>query len=332
MKITMKSIAEESGVSVATVSHVINGTKKISEEKYQKVMEIVRKHNYVPNFSARNLRQQTTKTAGLVVPSFPDNYVTGYINGIGNRARELDYNLLFVNTNEDSEYEKKAIQLLHSRMADGIILSPSSSNADYLTKYIQEDYPIVLISRYDPKLKSLPWVTADDLQAGYDATVHLIRHGHKRIGVIYAVPNITPTNDRIEGYKKALREFNIPFNESYLKLGYATVEGGKRAAMSLLKKEKDITALFILSDLMTIGVISACQEIGVRIPDDLALIGFGDFASAPIIDPPITNINLPPDTIGRTAFDVLINKINNPTYNKHIQLPASLIVRKSCGC
>ncbi|RBW68375.1 LacI family DNA-binding transcriptional regulator [Bacillus taeanensis] len=332
MKVTMKQIAKESGVSIATVSHVINGTKRISEEKHQKIMEIIKKYNYVPNFSAKNLRQQSTKTAGLIVPSFPDSYVTGYINGIQDRARELDYNLLFVNTNEDTEYEKKTVNLLHSKMVDGIILSPTSMDARYLDRLIEEDFPVVLISRYDPRLKNTPWVTPEDFQAGYDATTHLIQHGHEKIGLIYAVPNVTPTIHRIDGYKRALEQHNIPFNENYLELGYATVDGGASAARALLNRQPDITALFILSDLMTIGVISACKELTLRIPEDIALIGFGDFASAKIIDPPVTNINLPPDTIGKTAFDVLINKINNPSYNKHIQLPTSLIIRKSCGC
>lgn len=332
MKVTMKGIANEAGVSVATVSHVINGTKNISEEKYKKVMSVIKKYDYVPNSTAKNLRQQSTKTAGLIVSSFPDAYVTGFVNGVEDRARELGYNLLFVNTNENHEYEEETIKLLHSKMVDGIILSPTSSNIEYLRKITDKHFPIVLVNRYDPEQKNVPWVTGDDFQAGYDATCHLIKHGHEKIGVIYAVPNVTTTMERIEGYKAALKEFGFSFNEDYLELGYATVEGGANAAKSLLNREKDITAIFILSDLMTIGAISAIKQLSYKIPDDIALIGFGDFPSAKIIDPPVTNVVLPPDTIGKTAFDILLNKINNPEYNKHIQLPASLIIRKSCGC
>ncbi|QHZ48469.1 LacI family DNA-binding transcriptional regulator [Bacillus sp. NSP9.1] len=332
MKITMKRIAEECGVSVATVSHVINGTKHISEEKYRKITEVINKYHYVPHFSAKNLRQQRTKTAGLIVPSFPDSYVTGYINGIGNRARELGYSLLFINTNEDSDYERETVNLLHSNMVDGIILSPTSTHNDYLQPYIDKNFPIVLLSRHDPKLTSLPWVTADDYQAGYDATLHLINHGHERIGVIYAVPDISPTINRVEGYKAALSEYNISYNEDYLAKGFATVEGGEKAVISLLKEQENLTALFILSDLMTIGAVAACKKLGLKIGEDIAIIGFGDFDSAKILDPPITNISVSPDIIGKTAFDLLMNKINNPKYNRHIQLPSSLVVRKSCGC
>lgn len=332
MKVTMKDIAKESGVSIATVSHVINGTKHISEEKHDKIMSVIQKYNYIPNSTAKNLRQQSTKTAGLIIPSFPDSYVTGYINGIGNRARELNYNLLFVNTNEDSQYEQETVNLLYSKMVDGIILSPTSSNIDYLNPFIERDFPVVLFNRYDPALDSLPRVTADDHQAGYDATNHLLKHGHKKIGIIYAVKDITPTNHRVEGYKEALEQFGLPFEESCIELGHATVDGGGTAAKILLERHKDMTALFILSDLMTVGAISACKQMGRKIPADVAVIGFGDFAGAAIIDPPVTNVSLPPDIIGRTAFDLLINKINNPNYKAHIQLPTSLMIRKSCGC
>lgn len=328
----MKDIAREANVSVATVSHVINGTKHITEEKYNKVMSIINKYNYIPNSTAKNLRQQSTKTAGLVVSSFPDSFVTAMVYGVEERAREMGYDLMLVNTNEDALYEEKTINLLYSKMVDGIILSPTSKNAGYLKKYTDQNYPIVLVNRYDPNIQNAPRVTGDNYQTGFDATLHLLNHGHKKIGVIFSVPNVTTTLDRITGYKDALAIHNIPFDEKLLELGYATVKGGANALHSLLNRDKDITAIFILNDLMTIGAISKLKELSMRIPEDIALIGFGDFPSADILDPPVTNIVLPPEIIGRTAFDVLLSKINNPNYLKYIELPPSLIVRKSCGC
>lgn len=332
LKITMKDIAREANVSVATVSHVINGTKHITEEKHNKIMELIQKYNYSPNITAKNLRQQTTKTAGLIVSSFPDSFITEMVYGVEERARELGYNLLLINTNEDIEYEEKTINLLHSKMVDGIILSPTSNNIPYVNQFIDENFPIVLVNRYDPKITKLPRVTGDNFQTGYDATMHLLKHGHKKIGLIYSVPNVSTTIDRIKGYKAALQKYNLPFVESYLEVGYATVQGGANAVDSLLAREPDITALFILNDLMTIGVIKKAKELSLNIPKDLAIIGFGDFASSEIIEPPVTNIVLPPAVIGRTAFDALISKINNSDYIKHIELPPTLIVRKSCGC
>lgn len=332
MKVTMKDIAKEANVSTATVSHVINGTKQISEEKYRKIKSIISKYNYVPNSTAKNLRKNKTLTAGLVVSSFPDSFITGMVYGIEERAREMGYQILLVNTNENKSYEEETINLLHSKMVDGIILSPTSSDIGYLNNYTNDNFPIVLVNRYDPIAKNTPRVTGDNYQTGYDATAHLLNHGHRRIGIIYAVPNVSTTRDRIRGYKNALAKYNLPFNDSYLELGYATVKGGERAAKSLLQREKDISAIFILNDLMTIGVIARLKKQSVRIPEDIAIIGFGDFASADIIDPPVTNIILPPDTIGKTAFDVLLSKINNSDYSKHIELPPSMIIRKSCGC
>jgi LacI family transcriptional regulator len=335
MKVTMKEIAEEVGVSVTTVSHVVNGTKKISDKTRERIIEIIEKHNYVPNYSAKNLRNRSTKTAGLVVPSVPDSYVTGYINSISKRAKEMGYNLLLVNTDEDLDYEKETLKLFQSNMVDGIILSPSARITDstsYNSELINSSLPIVLISRYHDSLKNVPFVTQDDFQAGYDATRHLLEHGHKHIGIIYAVDGISPTWDRVEGYKTALAEYGISFNENYLALGNATVEGSRKATKSLLKKNEKITALFVLSDLMTIGTITGCRELYKKIPEDVALVGFGDFPSATITDPTVTNISLSPDILGQTAFDLLLNKINNQNYNKHIQVPTFLVTRKSCGC
>ncbi|SDI01634.1 LacI family DNA-binding transcriptional regulator [Alteribacillus bidgolensis] len=332
MKMTMKDIAKEANVSTATVSHVINGTKHISEEKQNKIMEVIRKYNYIPNSTAKNLRKQSTKTAGLIVSSFPDSFVTGMVYGAEKRAREMGYNLLLINTNENSSYEKETINLLHAQMVDGIILAPTSSGASYLNSFTDDNFPIVLVNRDDPSVKNVPKVTGDNYQTGFDATTHLLKHGYKKIGIIYAVANVSTTVNRIEGYKDALKKYHVPFDDSFIEQGHATVEGGAEAVKSLLNREKDISALFILNDLMTIGAISKIKELSLRIPKDIALMGFGDFASANIIDPPVTNIVLPPETIGKTAFDVLLSKINNPEYNKHIELPPTLITRKSCGC
>lgn len=332
MKVTMKDIAKEAGVSVATVSHVINGTKNITEDKYKKIMRIINKYNYIPNSTAKNLRQKKTKTAGMIVSSFPDSFITEMVYGVEERAREMGYNLLLVNTNEDKNYEEETINLLHSRMVDGIILSPATNDIEYLNRFTDENFPVVLVNRYNNIVRNAPKVTGDNFQTGYDATIHLLKHGHKKIGMIYGVANVSTTDERIQGYKAALDQYNIPFHESFLELGHATVNGGAAAVKSLLNRHSDLTALFVQNDLMTIGTIHQIRELSLKIPEDIALIGFGDFASAPIIDPPVTNIILPPDTIGKTAFDALLSKINNPEYTKHIEMPPSLITRKSCGC
>jgi LacI family transcriptional regulator len=331
VKVTMKDIAKEAGVSITTVSHVINGTKKISEEKYQLINQIIEKYKYVPDLTAKHLRTQKTRTVGLVISSRPDSYVNGIVSSVGSRAREFGYNVLHVNTEENLDSEKATLHFLGSHLVDGLILSPTSSNMTHLEDLIQKQFPLVLVNRYDPSYP-LPHVTADDFQAGYDATYHLLDHGHRHIGLIFAVSGVSTTIHRIEGYKKALEDFGLPYQESYIEHGHATVEGGLTAVRQLLTREKEITALFVLSDLMTIGCIKALNSLSRKCPDDVALIGFGDFEAATIINPPITNVSLPPDTIGRTAFDMLFNRMTNPSYAKSIQLPTSLIVRKSCGC
>src|SRR5699024_6029473 len=279
MNITMKDIAEKANVSTATVSHVINGTKKISEDTRNKIMNLIQEYNYVPNLTAKNLRQNKTMTAGLIVSSFPDSFITEMVYGVEERARELNYQLLLVNTNENQDYEKEMVKLLHSKMVDGLILSPTNNEIAYLNNYTENNFPIVLVNRYDPVAKYVPRVTGDDFQTGYSATKHLLDHGHTKIGVVYAVPDVSTTNNRIKGYKAALQEYCISYDESYLELGYATVVGGETAVESLLCRNPDITAIFILNDLMTIGGVSKLKKLSLEIPNDVALIGVGDFAS-----------------------------------------------------
>ncbi len=334
MKITMKTIAEEAGVSVTTVSYVINGTKKVSVEKHNLIMDLVKKYNYVPNSIAKSLRIHTTKTAGLVVSSFPDAHITNIVNGIERRAQEVGYNLLFVNTNENYKYERDTIQMLHSKMIDGLILSPTSNNLTYLKNLIDKDFPIVFVNRFDDLYSNTPRICADDFQAGFEATNHLIQHGHTTIGLIAGRNNnnISTIIGRLQGYKAALLKHHLPFDQDLIIKTKATVEGGRIATRQLLSKQKHITALFPLNNLMTIGAMHALKDLGLDCPKDIAVVGCGDFDGASLINPPITTIGLSPNRIGIKAFDALLNKINDNEYCEHINLPTSLIVRNSCGC
>lgn len=331
MKLTMKDIAKEAGVSVATVSHVINNTKNITEERKNKILEIIEKHNYVPNSTAKNLRRRSTKTAALVISSSTDSFVTEMIFGVEKMAREMGYSLLLVNTNEDEVYEEKTINMLYSKMVDGIILSPTSNNIDYLNRFTKS-MPIVLANRYNEVVKNAPRVTGDNYSVGYDATMHLMEHGHKNIGVIISVPDVSTTEGRIKGYRDALEQNNLPYDEDNLEIGYGTVDGGREAVEKLLKRKKDITAFFFLNDFMTIGGISKMKEMGLSIPEDIALIGFGDSPASAIIDPPVTNMILPPQEIGMKAFESLTRKIDGEKNVDNFELPASMVVRQSCGC
>src|SRR5690625_303763 len=331
MKVTMKDIAKEAGVSVATVSHVINNTKNITEVKKKKILEIIDKYNYVPNSTAKNLRRKSTKTAALVVSSSTDSFVNEMIFGVEKKAREMGYSLLLVNTNEDAVYEEKTIKILHSKMVDGIILSPTSNDLDYLNKFTKS-MPIVLVNRYNEVVKNAPRVTGDNYTIGFDATEHLIKHGHNNIGLIYSVPNVSTTEERIQGYMEALEKYNLTYKSDYLEIGYGTVDGGGKAAEGLLKRHKEITALFILNDFMTVGTISKLRELSITIQNDIALIGFGDSPASAIIDPPVTNMILPPQEIGEKAFKLLLKKINKENNIENYELSASMVIRKSCGC
>ena len=330
MRITISDIAEEAGVSIATVSHVINGTKNISEKRKRKILEIIEKHNYVPHSAAKNLRTSKTNTIALVISSFLDDYIIKLMEGVSKKAKENRYNLLFVNTHEDANYEKKIINLLQSGKVDGIILSSASIDLESLID-MNSNIPIVLLNRSTSKECDYPVITGNDYEVGYKATKHLLDKGHKQIGFIYAIPNVSPTVNRINGYKKALEEYSIPFDNNLLEWGKATKEGSAEATKALIKRNPSISALFVQKDVMTIGTVMALREMNLSIPEDIAIIGFGDFTSADVLDPPITVITMPAIEIGEKACEVLIKEMQKKPYSNNNDFPCKLIIRDSCG-
>ena len=329
----MKDVAEKAGVSVATVSHVINKTRHVSEPTRKKVLESMKELNYSPNKIARSLRKKETKTIGFIVPDISNFFFTGIANHIEQELNDNAYNVILCNSNEDIEQEKNQLQTLNSYQIDGVIIAPAPGDHSYLYESsFNQDYPLVFIDR-KPQNYNCTSVLVNNFESSYNAVRKLIDKGHNKIGIITGLSGITTTLERLKGYKKALKDHNIPVNDNYIFSGDSKFQAGYNSTKKLLKKT-DITALYVTNNLMCIGAVDCLNEHSVSIPEELAIIGFDDYKWASITDPPLSVISQPIEELGKTAVKKLMEYIEGVADEnekpQEIRLDTKFIERASC--
>lgn len=335
---SMKDIARMANVSRTTVSFVLNNRMdiKISEKTRKKVLGIAKQLDYYPHAIAKSLVKKHSKTLGLVwceelSSIFSDMLIPQVILGINNVALKKDYKILIQyiekNKNKDNYYH-----LAREKRIDGIILSGPRSDDKEILKLKEEDFPIVLIGQADKGDFSCSDI--NNVEASKKIVNHLISHGHKRIAIITNAPlNYTASKLRLKGYKKALEDGKINFNEEMIGTGNFTSKSGYRAAQNLLSLKEPPTAIFVASDVVAFGAMDAIKKKGLRIPEDIALVGFDNINLSEYVDPSLTTINLPAYDIGMNAANLLINIIEGEEKkNRKIILNADMIIRRSCGC
>jgi len=329
----MKDVAEKAGVSVATVSHVINNTRYVSEPTRQKVLKSMEELNYSPNKIARSLRKKETNTIGFIVPDISNFFFTGIANHIEQELNDNAYNVILCNSNENIKQEKNQLQTLNSYQIDGVIIAPAPGDHSYLHEStLIKDFPLVFIDR-KPKNYNCTSVLVDNFESSYNAVRRLIDKGHDKIGIITGLSGITTTSERLNGYKKALKDHNIPVNDKYIRSGDSKFQAGYSCTKKLLE-ETDITALYVTNNLMCIGAVDCLNENSVSIPEELAIIGFDDYKWASITDPPLSVISQPIEEIGKTAVNKLIEYIEGEADEsdepQEIRLSTKFIERSSC--
>ncbi|WP_042352858.1 LacI family DNA-binding transcriptional regulator [Bacillus massiliigorillae] len=326
----IKDVAEKSGVSTATVSHVINGTRYVSDEVSEKVKAAMKELNYTPNPIARSLRSHQSYLVGLIIPvknpaDMANLFFMAIAQGIESILTKNGYKLILCNSYEDIEVEKEHIQMFNAQLVDGLILAPSGEDYRNLT----EQYPVVFIDR-KPKVYQGDCVLANNCQGAFEATEYLIKQGHKKIGFINGNGGLTTDRARLEGYQKALLKHGIIYDKNYVKEDCVSVEHGYSLTKELVE-QKDVSAVFIANNILTMGAISYFQECHINIPDELAIIGFDDYEWTKIINPPLSCVRQPAFEIGQKAAEVLLERIaNNDAPSGEYLLDTSLIVRKSC--
>ena len=336
--VTLKQIAEQLNISVTTVSKALKDYPDVSKKTKGLVKELAKTLNYKPNAFAVHLRTRESKTIGLIIPVIVHHFFSNVIKGILAQAEKKGYLVIILQSNESYELEKKQIDLLLRQRVDGILISLANGTANFnhLNEVLAQDKPLVMFDKI-AKLVKCSKVIIDDRKAAYIATQHLIDLGCKRIAHFRGA--LLPQNsiDRFLGYKKALLDSNLPYDPSLVYIcecGDMSFEEGKKNAQQLLKDHNDVDGIFINTDLVAIGAMTEFNKQGVKIPEDISIVGFSNWFMSSVISPTLTTIDQPGYQMGKTAFKQLYKEIKaiknkKPKAPKIITLETALVKRES---
>ncbi|EGR2122682.1 substrate-binding domain-containing protein [Vibrio cholerae] len=327
---TMKDIARLAGVSTSTVSHVINKSRFVSDEIAERVNNAAQQLNYAPSALARSLKMNRTKTIGMLVTTSTNPFFGEVVKGVERSCYHQGYNLILCNTEGDNQRMKASINTLLQKRVDGLLLMCSTLEGERLDVFDRyPDIPIVVMD-WGPILFASDKIQDNSLQGGYMAAKHLIECGHKEIGCITGPLIRHQAQMRYEGYKRALAEAGIAINPDWIVESDFECEGGYQAFEKLYQRGKLPSALFVSNDMMAMGVIQAASQRGLRVPDDLSLIGYDDVHIAKFMTPALTTIHQPKYRLGKAAIDTLLYRLENPdTTAQVVQLEPTLVVRSS---
>jgi LacI family transcriptional regulator len=324
-------VARESRVSVFTVSAVVNNKAHVGNKLRERVEAAIRKLNYRPNLLARSLAKQKTHTIGMVVPDIANPFFPMVVRGAEDAAQKHGYNLLLCNSDDTKAKEESAIELLLSKRVDGILLTKAASDiSPSLLQMIREmKIPIVLVMRTYPKI-SKDAILTDDYQGAYEAVCHLARAGRKRIGLIGGPLKVSNGKARWEGFLDALKANDLVYDPTLMIEGDYRVESGYRAGHLLLSHRPD--GIYVANYLMTVGLLKAAEEMGLRCPEDFGLVSFDDYPWLGIFRPRLTTVELPKYQLGTEAAELLLERIAGKTGAGVVRkLLPELRVRESCG-
>lgn len=334
--VTLKQIAEELGISITTVSKALKDYPDVSKKTRKLVRETASMLNYKPNSFAVNLRTKESKTIGLIIPEIVHHFFSSVIKGIISQAEKKGYLVITLQSNESYELEKKQIGLLLNKRVDGILISLANGTADYkhILEVLNQEIPIVMFDKI-AKVIECSKVIIDDRKAAYKATQYLIDIGCKRIAHFRGP--LLPQNsiDRFLGYKQALTDNNIIYDSSlvYL-LNNMSFEEGKKNAKQLLKDHKDVDGVFINTDLVAIGAMTLFLEKGIKIPEQINIVGFSNWFMSSVISPSLTTVDQPGFAMGKKAFKILYKEMvakkkNKKLEYKQVVLDTELVIRDS---
>ncbi len=326
---TIREVADKAGVSPTTVSHIVNNTRFVSDEIRQRVQAAMDELGYRPNTLARSLRRGETHTIGLILPDSSNPYFAEVGHTIEATAFGLGYSVVLCNSESNPEKEAFYADLLSKRQVDGMIFFAVGDQSRSLQGLLRQSVPVVVVDRDLAEIE-VDAVLADNLAGGYLATHHLLEQGHRRIGLIAGPSNVTPSADREIGYRQALDELGLELEPALCDRGDFHYQSGQDATRRLLGLAHPPSAIFACNDVMAVGAIRAASEAGVRVPHDLAIVGFDDIELASYTVPALTTVAQPKEEMGRQAVRTLVTRMRNKEEPiKRIVLPTELIVRGS---
>jgi LacI family transcriptional regulator len=329
---TIKDVAREAGVSVATVSKVLNLPDYSKPETREKVMAAIKRLNYQPNHAARSMVRKKTGMIALIIPDVRNQFFTDVARGVEDVANQHNYRVMLCNTDEDPQKQQNYLQALQGRIVDGFIIAVASDEIRQLKQISRLELPFVFIDRECRNLRA-DAVIVDNRDGASKAVRHLLHNGRQRVGFISGKQDTQTGRERLQGYCDALEEKGIEPERQLMKDGKFTIEGGYQAAKALLEMAGRPDALFVANNAMTIGALKAIGEMGIRIPDEIALVSFDDADWAGFLTPALTVIRQPTYTMGSLAGEILFQRLNEakPSELKEVVLKPELVIRKSCG-
>lgn len=334
MAITISDIAQKAGVSLATVSRVLNDSGYVKEETRIRVQKVIKDLNYTPSAIARSLSKNKTNTIGVIVPDIVNPFFGEVIKGITEVAEKSGLNIILCNTDESKEKELRALKILTEQRIQGIIIAPTSAedefNSEYLKTLENMGIPIVLVDG-NVKYTTFNGVFVDNIKGAYEATEALIKEGHRKIGVITGRMNSKPAKDRYLGYQKALLMNNIPLEDRYTFYGDYKEETAYKITKNIMKMKDRPTALFVCSNMTTLGSLKAIYEENINIPEDISLVAFDKVEILNILGFNISYVNGPSVEMGKLGMQMLVDILNNKNKNeiRRITLLPNLVLKGS---
>ncbi|MCI3922359.1 LacI family DNA-binding transcriptional regulator [Paenibacillus sp. TRM 82003] len=335
MNVTIKDVAKRAGVSPSTVSRVISNHPRISAETQERVRKVMDDIGYHPNMMAKSLVSRTTQTIAVILPRpadelFQNLFFSEVIRGIVTQSTRSGYDLLMATGTSEREELETVTRLVKGRRVDGILLLYSRSNDPVIAMLKEAEFPFAIIGR-NADYPDILTIDNDNVQASYDATRHLIAQGHARIGFVSGPPNLIVSRDRLEGYTKAIREAGLPLRSDWIVEGEFLQESGYRAMSFLMGLPERPTALVVVDDVVTFGIVRGLGELGFNVPDDISLVSFNNIVFSELATPPISSIDIGIYQLGYTASQELIRFIKGQGAAhtlRHI-IPHRLVVRES---
>lgn len=330
MTVTLKDIAERAGVTSATVSMVINNKPNISDATRKKVLKIAKELNYYPNVIARGLATKKSNSIGVIVPNLASSFVVRILQGIKSTNRDIEYTVQLFDTIGQRESEAQLFQrLARERRIDGVILISSTVTEEELNVFREESVPSIIVAR---KCDNLDSVYVNNERGAMDAIDYLAAKGHKDIACVSSSKLGLPVGDRLTGYKKSLEQHNIPFRpELVFEVDDDMMADGVAVFQKIQSCGIPVSAVFVpAGDMVAIGIIKEAKKKGVRIPNDLAVVGFDDLPAAEVIEPALTTVRQPKLEMGDYAINMIVDKIEGrETGIKHKELQTKFITRES---
>ncbi|MGH7665137.1 MAG: LacI family DNA-binding transcriptional regulator [Gemmatimonadaceae bacterium] len=331
MKVTIRDVAREAGVSVATVSRVLNSSGPVRERTRERIREVAAALQYTPNGAARSLSTRRASTLGVILPGLDGEFFSEVIRGIDQAARQEGYHLLVSSSHNERSEVEAAVRTMRGRVDGLILMSPGVESANAVP-HPSESLPVVLLNSPEA-VNGFDCVTIDNYGGAATLVRHLIAAGHERIAIINGADGNHDAGERARGYRDALAGAGLECRAAWELRGDFAEESGHRAAATIVGMSSRPTAIFAANDSMAVGALSALGEAGIRVPEDIAIGGFDDIPIARYMSPPLTSVHVPMGELGRRAVATLLRAVESGNQHQRTRevIDTALVVRRSCG-